>query len=31
MNDINDDETGAPQRRRGRDEASAGSPDGGQA
>ncbi|WP_099901894.1 pseudouridine synthase, partial [Methylobacterium frigidaeris] len=28
MNDINDDETGAPQRRRGRDEASAGSPEG---
>ncbi|QRE76434.1 pseudouridine synthase [Methylobacterium aquaticum] len=27
MNDINDDETGAPQRRRGRDEASAGSPE----
>ncbi len=28
MNDINDDETGAPQRRHGRDEASAGSPEG---
>ncbi|TGD95267.1 pseudouridine synthase [Methylobacterium nonmethylotrophicum] len=28
MNDSNDDETGAPQRRRGRDEASAGSPEG---
>ncbi|TNC13468.1 rRNA pseudouridine synthase [Methylobacterium terricola] len=28
MNDINDDETGAPQRRHGRDETSAGSPEG---
>ncbi len=28
MNDINDDETGAPQQRRGRNEASAGSPEG---
>ncbi|AWN47991.1 RNA-binding protein [Methylobacterium terrae] len=28
MNDINDDETGAPQQRHGRDEASAGSPEG---
>ncbi|MFH6783174.1 MULTISPECIES: pseudouridine synthase [Methylobacterium] len=27
MNDINDDETGAPQQRHGRDEASAGSPE----
>ncbi|MGF3022925.1 pseudouridine synthase [Methylobacterium aquaticum] len=28
MNDINDNETGAPQRRRGRDEASTGAPEG---